>query len=201
MAYRDFTLTTIIKDFRLKLDEEADLFAVTPELSPSAALVAILDETVPLALTIHTEKARSELIVSPILVELRKLAGHRVSLFSGAEFNVDVAKGLNGVCDFLLSRDPEQLMVRAPVLAVVEAKDDNIKGGLAQCVAEMVAAQMFNEREITGVTMVWGVVTTGSIWRFLRLDGATVSLDRPEYYLERVGKILGILGSIVGGVG
>jgi hypothetical protein len=197
MAYSDFTLNEVTKRFRLSLNEQADLFAATPETTPSELLREILAETVPLALAIHTEKARSELIVSPILVEVRKLAGHRVSLFSGVDFNVDQANGLNGVCDFILSRAPEQLMIRAPVLPVVEAKNDNIKGGLAQCLAEMVAAQMFNAREETGITTVWGVVTTGSIWRFMRLDGTTVLIDVPEYYLERVGKILGILRSIV----
>src|SRR5262245_56838138 len=89
MAYSDFTLNEVTKRFRLSLDEQADLFAATPETAPSELLREVLAETVPLALAIHTEKARSELIVAPILVEVRKLTGHRVSLFSGVDFNVD----------------------------------------------------------------------------------------------------------------
>jgi len=197
MAYAEFSLSDATKGLGLVRQEDADLFSAAPEVVPSAWLRAILDETVPLALAIHTEKARSELIVMPILVELRRLFEHRLGLFSGVSFDVDQARGLNGVCDYLVTRGPEQLVIEAPVLAVVEAKNDNVKGGLGQCIAEMVAARTFNEREGTGITTVYGAVTTGSIWKFLRLSGATVWIDAPEYYLERVGKILGILTSVL----
>jgi hypothetical protein len=197
MAYSDFSLTGALKSFGLSSDETSDLFSTAPERAPSDWLRRTLEQTVPLGLAIHTEKARSELIVVPILVELRTHAKDRISLFSGVSFDVDPALGLNGVCDFILCRGPEQLFIQSPVLAVVEAKNDNIKGGFAQCIAEMVAAKTFNERESTGITTVHGVVTTGSIWKFLRLAGATVWIDAPEYYLDRTGKILGILDSLV----
>ncbi len=87
----------------------------------------------------------------------------------------------------------------APVVTVVEAKNDNIKSGLGQCVAEMVAARLFNERTGEGPATIHGVVTTGSNWRFLKLDGGTVFVDRPEYYLDHVEKILAILLHCVGG--
>lgn len=197
MTYSDFTLSDVTKRFALTLDEQTDLFAASPDVTPSDLLRALLDETVPLALAIHTEKARSEMIIAPILVEVRRLTEHRVSLFSGVAFDVDPTSGLTGVCDFLVSKGPEQLFIRAPVLAVVEAKSDNIKGGLGQCVAEMLAARTFNEREGTGVEAVYGVVTTGSVWRFLKLAGTTVWIDRDEHYIDRVARILGILRSIL----
>jgi hypothetical protein len=199
MSYSEFSLSDATKGFGLGRNEETDLFSSAPEVPPSDWLRATLDRTVPLALAIHTEKARSELIVAPFLVELRVHAKDRVSFFSGVSFDVDPARGLNGVCDFIVCRGPEQLFIEAPVLAVVEAKNDNIKGGLAQCIAEMVAAQAFNVREGTGITTVHGVVTTGSNWKFLRLTGTTVWIDVPEYYIDRAGKILGILDSIVRG--
>lgn len=199
MSYSEFSLSAATKGFGLSREEETDLFSSVPEVAPSDWLRATLDRTVALALAIHTEKARSELIVAPFLVELRVHAKDRVSFFSGVSFDVDPARGLNGICDFLVCRGPEQLFIEAPVLAVVEAKNDNIKGGLAQCIAEMVAAQAFNEREGTGITTVHGVVTTGSIWKFLRLAGKTVWIDVPEYYIDRAGKILGILDAIVRG--
>ena len=138
--------------------------------------------------SIHTEKARSEFIVAPILAEVRKLMNHRISLFSGVDFNVDPAQGLNGTCDFILAASPVQLFLQRPVVMIVEAKNDNIKSGLGQCVAEMVAARLFNERQGDGPSTIHGAVTTGSIWRFLKLDGATVFIDQPEYYLDRAGK-------------
>jgi len=157
-----------------------------------------LRETHPLALAVHTEKSRSELLIAPILVELRKLAKHQVSLFSGIDFSVDPAQGLNGVCDFIVSQSPEQLFVSAPVLIVVEVKNENIKGGLAQCIVVMVAARLFNDREGSVGAAVYGAVTTGTNWRFLKLEPGTVSIDQREYYIDRVERILGILASIVG---
>ena len=44
----------------------------------------------------NTEKARSELIIAPILMEAIRLARPPVSLFSGAAFDVDKEQGLNG---------------------------------------------------------------------------------------------------------
>jgi hypothetical protein len=41
----------------------------------------------------------------------------------GKDFTVDASVGLNGVCDFLISRSPEQLEIEAPAIVLVEAKD------------------------------------------------------------------------------
>ena len=108
---------------------------------------------------------------------------------------MDFDRGLRGVCDFLFSLSPEQLFVEAPVVAVVEAKNDNIKSGLGQCVAEMLAAQTFNERRGNPIPTVFGVVTTGSLWTFLRLTGDLVSIDAAEYHIKEVERIVGILVS------
>jgi hypothetical protein len=198
MAYSDFTLNDIKRQFHCSIDETTDVFAAVGEVEGSMWLQETLRETLPLALAVHTEKSRSELLITPILVELRKLARHQVSLFSGIDFSVDPSQGLNGVCDFIVSQSPEQLFVSAPVLIVVEAKNENIKGGLAQCIAVMVAARLFNDREGSGVEAVYGVVTTGTNWRFLKLASGVVYIDQREYYIDRVEKILGILVSIIG---
>jgi hypothetical protein len=84
------------------------------------------------------------------------------------------------------------------VLAVVQARNDDLEAGLGPCVAEMLAAQRFNGREGTGGGAAYGVVTTGSNWKFLKLSGTQVWIDRPEYYVDRVEKILGILVSMLG---
>lgn len=199
MSYRDFTLGAIAKQFQLTIDETTDLFVDIQEIPVSDSLRAILDENVPLALAISTEKARSELIISPMLVELRKMVNHQISLFSGVDFTVDASKGLNGVCDFIVSGSKQQFLLDAPVLVIIEAKNESIQGGLGTCVAQMVAAQCYNEREGNGITTVYGAVTTGSVWRFLRLRDTTVCIDCLEYYINAVGRIMGILSFIVRG--
>jgi hypothetical protein len=193
MTYSDFTLPEVTRRFDLTFDEQHDVFASVPAVKPSDFLRTALAENVPLALAIQTEKARSELIIAPILVEVRKQLQRRVSLFSGVDFIVEPTLGLNGVCDYLFSRSPEQLFIRAPVAAIVEAKNENIKAGIAQCIAAMVAAQLFNEREATGIPTVYGAVTTGNLWKFLQLEHKLVRIDLPEYYIDRIDAILGIL--------
>lgn len=196
MAYSDYTLSEIKEKFQLIIEAETNLFPDVKEEKISDSLSEILKENIPLALAIHTEKARSEMIVTPVLIELRKVLNHRISLFSGVEFNVDKEKGLNGVCDYIISLSKEQLYVSSPVISIVEAKNDNIKSGLAQCAAEMIASGMFNEQKGSQIKTMYGIVTTGSIWRFLKLDDS-LYIDVKEYYIEQLGKIMGIMLQII----
>lgn len=198
MAYSEFTLLKIKETFGdFTIDQESNLFHSIEAVEVSNLLNEILKENIPLALAVHTEKARSEFIIAPILVELRKILDHKISLFSGIDFNVDPSIGLNGQCDFIISTSRDQLVLTAPLILIVEAKNENIKGGLGQCIAEMIAAKLFNEREENQITTIYGVVTTGTAWRFLKLEDRIVSIDLPEYYIDNVGKILGIFHNIV----
>jgi hypothetical protein len=100
---------------------------------------------------------------------------------------------LAGFCDFIISRSEEMLFITAPVVMLVEAKNDNIKSGLGQCIAEMIAAQIFNNQENNAITSIFGVVTTGTNWQFLKLTDKTVEIDLTEYYLHDIEKIIGFL--------
>ena len=106
MAYSNFTLETVRKTFQLQTDEAADISSDIESVTPSELLTTILARNVPLALAIGTEKAKSEMIVTNVLVELREHFARRISLFSGIDFSVDAEKGLTGVCDFLISLSP-----------------------------------------------------------------------------------------------
>jgi len=193
MSYSDFTLQAVVKELQLMLNERTNLFAQVPERAMSDYLSMTLKENVPLALAINTEKARSELIIAVMLVELRKMLNYQISLFSGVEFNVDPQRGLNGVCDFIITRSPEQFFIRAPAIVIVEAKNENIKGGLGQCIAAMLAARVFNAQEGQPIAMVYGAVTSGSVWKFLQLVDNTIYIDLEDYYINNAAKILGIL--------
>jgi len=197
MSYSQFSIETIKTTFGITVFESFGIFADIPELDYSDFLAQSLREYVPLALAISTEKARSEFIVAPILFELRKQFHNQISLFSGREFNVEIPKGLNGFCDFLISQSSEQLVIEAPVIAIVEAKNDNIQSGLGQCMAEMIAAQLFNDRQENQVKTIYGVITTGTNWKFMKLEGQVISIDLNEYFLNNVGKLLGILRNCI----
>jgi len=199
MAYSDFDLKKVRRDFGLQIDEQPDLCAHVPPVQPGTTLAHTLVETAHLAIAINTEKARSEMLITPVLLDIWRQAQSQISLFSGTEFTVDEARGLTGYCDYILSRSKEQLTINAPVVMIVEAKNENIKGGLGQCVAEMIAAQLFNEREGNAIGTIYGAVTTGEIWKFLKLVSAVASIDLSDYYIVRdVPKILGILWQGIG---
>jgi hypothetical protein len=197
MAYSDFSLAKVSKTFELKILDAVNMFSAIPELESSNFLVETLLYTVPLAISSNTEKARSEMIIAPILIELRKQLNSEISFFSGIDFTIDPEKGLNGNCDFLISRSPELLILTAPVIIIVEAKKENINGGLGQCVAEMLGARIFNEREGNDIPAIFGAVTSGTNWRFLKLKNQVIEIDLTEYYLRDVNKILGILANSI----
>jgi hypothetical protein len=197
MAYSDFSLAKVSKIFELKISDRINMFSTVSDLESSSFLAETLRESVPLAISSNTEKSRSEMIIAPILIELRKQLNNEISFFSGIDFTVDTEKGLNGNCDFMISRSPELLVLTAPVIILVEAKKENINGGLGQCVAEMLAARIFNEREGNQIATIYGCVTSGTNWRFLQLKEQVIEIDLSEYYLRDLNKILGILANAI----
>jgi hypothetical protein len=197
VSYSDFTLDRVRKTFGLTISDKVDIFASVNEVECPPLLAELLWENVPLALASNTEKSRSEMIIAPILIAVRKYLNNQISLFSGIDFTVDSAQGLNGNCDFIISRSPELLILNAPVVTIVEAKKENINAGLGQCVAEMLAAKLFNEREGNNIQTIYGTVTTGTNWKFLKLIGQVIEIDLTEYYINDIGKIIGILSNIL----
>ena len=129
IAYSDFTFREAVKRFELTVIEQEDLFAPVAERVVSEFLRVTLAENVPLALVIQTEKARSELIIAPILVELRRILDRRISLFLGIDFTVDVAQGINGVCDY---GNPIQVVKVARWLKPRAMRDEGRLRGLAK---------------------------------------------------------------------
>lgn len=193
MPYSEFTLHRVKKTFNLVTVEEPNLFASTPKLKCSEYLAETLRYNVPLALASNSEKARSEMIIASILIGISKKLNSQISLFSGVDFTLDPEQSLNGYCGFIISSSSKKLFVSAPVMMLVEAKSENIRGGLGQCIAEMWAAQLFNEREENNILDIYRAVTSGAVWQFLKLSDLVVEIDLREYYLENVDRILGIL--------
>jgi hypothetical protein len=198
MAYDNFTLETVKHQFGLNLIDSSFCESL-PHVNPQPEFLTIFRQWLPLAQRAKSEKAKSELLVSPILTEVKRLTGEQVQLFSGEEFNVDKERGLNGFCDFLLSRSTAPYVIEAPILMLVEAKKGELDAGLGQCVAEMFAAQLFNENAGKVITTIYGCVTSGKLWQFLKLEGKDVSIDTNEYSVAPVERILGILKWMVDG--
>jgi len=197
MDYSTFSLRKVKQDFNLILQDQIGFLPQISPIQPSDYLTETLRRNVALALAVGTEKARSELLISPILVELREICDRQISVFSGVDFTVDETLGLNGVCDFLISRSPEQLLIESPVVTIVEAKKEDLNGGMGQCIAAMIAAQRFNDSSGIPPSLIYGIVTTGTLWRFLCLNDRTVSIELRDFSTPPVDQVLGILSYFV----
>ncbi len=197
MAYSDFTLMRLERDFGLQIRRQSAIFRDVPPVEVTTRLKENLADDTDLALSSGSEKARSEYLIAPILSEVYRKSKDRAMLFSGIEFNVDRPRGLEGYCDFLLSLSPMSPEVRAPVVSIVEAKKEDILRGIPQCLAELVAAQIFNAAAERSIETLYGIVTTGTEWKFLRLRGMEALIDSDEYFLNQPEKIVGIILSML----
>jgi hypothetical protein len=194
MSYSEFTTIVKVKQaFGLTTVEGPRFLPQITPIAPSPTLIDFLANSLPVAVATGSEKARSEMIITPVLLEVRKILDRNISLFSGEDFTVDYEIGLSGICDYLISRSPEMLEIEAPAVTVVEAKKADLKTGIGQCVAEMVAMQKFNEAKGKPISVIYGSVSNGTQWRFLKLEDKIVSIDLNDYALPPVDEILGML--------
>ncbi len=193
MSYSQFTIDKVKQDFGLKTIERVRFLPNSVEIIPDSQRLQNILEDLPWAIAVDTEKARSEVIINPVLLEVRRIFNQQISVFSGEEFNVDASIGLNGVCDFLISRSPEQLTIEAPAILIVEAKKSDLKSGIGQCISEMVAAQIFNQAKEKSINTIYGCITSGTQWRFLKLEAQTVTIDLTDYPLPPVEQIVSFL--------
>jgi len=194
MPYSQFkTIAQAKAAFQLTVIEGSRFLPETSPVAPSPTLWDYLQETLPIVASSGSEKARSEGIIYPVLIDVRKALNRQVSIFSGEEFNVDESVGLNGLCDFLLTRSKEVLEIEAPAVIIVEAKKTDLKLGFGQCIAGMVAAQRFNEEQGQPISTIYGSISNGNQWQFLQLEDATVTIDLIVYPLPPVEQILAFL--------
>jgi hypothetical protein len=192
MAYSNFTIEEVELQFDLQLQAVSFLPVVSP-IAPTEFLDRYLERGLVLTKRNASEKARSEFLIAPILMELETILIDSISLFSGEDFTVDRSLGLDGICDFLISRAPAQLTIKAPVIAVVEAKKGVLRDGWGQCIAELVAAQKFNQQRHQEIYCTYGIVTNGLLWQFIKLSDQTVSIEPTEISLKPLDQLLGIL--------
>ncbi len=202
MSYSQFKTLASVKDaFGITTLEGVRFLPELPELVPSQMLHDYLQFGMPIATATGSEKVRSELLITPILLEVRQILKQQIGFFSGEDFTVDESVGLNGTCDFLLSRSPALIEIEAPVFTLVEAKKADLRLGLGQCAAEMVAAQRFNAMKGQTIEAIYGAVSSGTQWRFMRLVGHELTIlrmrgfanDVTDYPLTPVGQILAYL--------
>jgi hypothetical protein len=172
------------------------LFTSITLLQPSDLLLQIL--SINQQLPLQSEKAKSELLITPILNELWQRNPKVFTYFSGYQFNVDTKRGLKGFCDYILCKKYNAVFIESPLCAVVEAKhNQDLLDAVPQCAAEMYAAQLFNEQQGNNIQNIYGIVTTGYDWLFLKLNNHTLFVDNERYFLNNLAELLGCWQQII----
>ncbi|MDZ7898097.1 MAG: hypothetical protein U5N85_08725 [Arcicella sp.] len=194
MAYSNFKLKEIERIAHLK-EVITSLFGDVLPLSPSNWLKETLSKSS--HLVPKSEKSRSELLIMPLLLEILDRNNYSFTIFSGESLDADIARGLNGECDFILSKGEKSYTIQSPIFALVEAKQNIIENSLGQCVAQMVGARIFNETDGNKVDIIYGCVSNGTEWQFLKLENDTIFIDDKLYFFNELNVILGILNTIV----
>ncbi len=194
MAYSDFTLSDLKDQFGISHERNRMEFDMQP-IEPSVSLKKDLELAEKLLLV--SEKARSEWIVVPVLKELMTTNDLFFTIHSGENLNVDSEKGLKGECDFILTKNIHTAEVNYPIIQIVEAKKNDIEMGIAQCAAQVVGAKFFNEKKGTPINKLYGCVTNGDTWLFMRLEDDKIIIDTKKYQLANLPELLGTFQAII----
>lgn len=187
MAYRDFTVKKVVDLLGYQVHPRPFVASLgfTPE-TPSDALLGAID-LLRRGLVFHSEKSRAESLIAPILSEAAVKSHTRV--FSGESFDIDPKSGLVGVVDFVFSCEAAAETIVRPVFCIVEAKRADIDTrAFGQCIATMIAAQRLNGDN----EPVYGCVTTGNVWQFVRLVDKLAEIEPTSYYEKELPALLGI---------
>lgn len=188
-SYSQYTAEDL-NELAIEVVVNGSLFSKITPIQPSDLLVQTL--LINRKLPMQSEKAKSELLISPVLNEIWAKNSHAFTYFSGYQFNVDSKRGLKGFCDYILSKKYNAVFIESPVCAVVEAKhNQDLIDAVPQCGAEMYAARLFNQQHGNDIKNIYGIVTTGSEWLFLKLTDNTLVVDEERYFLDNLPKLLG----------
>ena len=83
-------------------------------------------------------------------------------------------------------------------MLLVEAKKNDFEQGWTQCLAELVAAQKINAKNMNGSAAfpVFGIVTDGTLWQFGRLIGDTFTQNRADFALTHLPTLFGAVNAV-----
>jgi hypothetical protein len=189
-------LRAVKKKFGL-IEKSAPIFeGDCPTLTPGAWLLEALQRGHQIT-HFNNEKSRSEFIVAPVLSEIALLNQDQISFYTGENLDADKSNDLNGECDYLFSNVPSSSTVESPIICMTEAENQNLMTGMGQCVAQMLGAKIFNEREGNPQPFIYGCVTTGEDWQFLKLENNVIYVHPKRFYINDLEHILGVFQYII----
>ena len=197
MAFSDFQKISEVQErFRVTYTEE-DFVEVEP-LPPSSEFLRDFEFTREYLNVFSSEASRCETIIFPVLKENYKAYADQYALWIKQSITYDDV--LNGTPDYFVSTRSElgKTVVGTPLILLVEAKKNDFEQGWGQCLAELVAAQKINAKNLNGSTVlpVYGIVTDGTLWQFGRLIENTFTQNRTDFTLADLSTLFGAVDSV-----
>jgi hypothetical protein len=189
MAYSDFTLEDLEEKHGLQTNIRPFFPSIVP-IAPSDLLLQqlALAEKFPL----RNEKMKSEYLIVPVLSFVKVTNENFAQLFSGENLSADRKLKLNGEVDFIWVGKPNALELQKPIISLCEAKKGAIEDSLAQCAAQMYGARVFNQKKKNNIFDIYGCVSSGTDWQFMKLEGQTIWKDTKTYTLSNLPELLGV---------
>jgi hypothetical protein len=188
MAFTDFKTIGEVQE-RYLIKYEADNFVRVNNFEVSPTLVEELRFVEEYIDTRVSEFAIRESLIFPVLKEVYRKYADKFSLWSHRFIKYDDV--LVGTPDYFISKRSElgKTVLGKPLLLMTEAKKNDFDEGWAQCLAEMIAAQKLNAKDLT----VYGIVTDGQVWQFGKLERDVYTYNEKLFTLDELPELLGAL--------
>jgi hypothetical protein len=195
MAYTNFTFEDLEEKFGVSFKTKVLFPTKMRPVKPSTHLVETIKRSS--SLNIRIEKPRSEFLIAPVMAEIKIKNNDRIDMFSGENLLADPKVGLNGEVDFILTNVPHSPLIKAPIIAIIEAKKADLELNQPQCAAQIIGTKVFNENAHKPLDTYFGCVTTGREWQFLQLIDTTIYIDQRVYLLSELPTLLGVFQHII----
>jgi len=192
MAFTDFTSPNKVKEYYPELIISKKDFI--PSNLDNFELTPAFEKDIKFGLRTYkpNEAFADKFLIVPII---NKVWQNHNSLNLWTETYIKADEKLQGRPDYLISPlDREQYEVLSlPIVALVEAKQENFTAGWGQCLAEMLACQKLNKSEkIT----IYGIVATGQYWEFAKLEGVNFIRNSVSFNVNNLQQILNVVNYI-----
>jgi len=114
-------------------------------------------------ISLNTEMSRREFLIAPILMKLMNFIDVRIT----SEYPIEAEKNLKGTLDYLVRSEKK--------LTIIEAKKGDLDRGFTQLTVELIAMGKYEEENYN---ILFGVVTTGDLWKFGKLDNTQKKISK-----------------------
>lgn len=188
LSYSQVTFEILRDELKISADQQLFLPATLPvQPLPEWLSTYLRIATMPATVS-KSEKSISEALIAPVLYAVRYANHTKISLFSGEPL---YSADLGGICDFIIAARPNAFLPDPPIVILVEAKKLDLLAGIPQCIAEMRTAQCLNERANRSGP-VFGCVTIGTEWIFLKLEGDQAVIDPTIFFSSQLPEVLAV---------